>query len=120
MNKLVRVSLTGGAESRTDAICIQEAIETASLAAQERPCSRLFDQTLVTDEVAGVVYLLKDKQGHVIECRGDLDFMQHPIIAKQIEHLIASGSLTWQPFVNIIDIIGTRVSARKREPIPPS
>ncbi len=120
MNKLVRVSLTGGAESPTDAICIQEAIETAPQAVEEQPSCKFFDRTLVTDEVAGVVYLLKDEQGRVLECRGDLDFMQHPIIAKQIEHLIASGSLTWQPFVNIIDIISTKVSASKREPIPPS
>ncbi len=120
MNKLVRLSLTGGAECLTDAITLQDAIETAPALAQGLTRCRLFDRRPVTDEVAGVVYLLKDEQGQVIECRGDIEFMQHPVIRPQIEHLIGSGSLAWQPFLNIIDIIGRRVSAIEREPIPPS
>ncbi len=120
MNKLVRLSLTGGAECVTDAITLQDAIETAPRIVQEQPGCKLFDRTLITDEVAGVVYLLKDEQGQVMECRGDLEFMWHPAILPQLVRLLDSGSLTWQPFANIIGLTGRRVSALAWEPIPPS
>ncbi len=75
---------------------------------------------MVTDEVAGVVYLLKDSAGRVLECRGDLELMLHPVIRPQIEPLITSGGLTWQPYSNLIAMVGRRVSVLEPEPLPPS
>ncbi len=120
MNRLVRLSPTGGAECWTDAITLQEAIETMPIRmSDEGKDTALGHMTMVENIPEQTIYLLKDEEGQVIECRGDVELMGNPVISRQIVWLIDSGSRAWQPFDTIIDIIGRKVSTRAREPIPP-
>ncbi len=121
MNKLVKISLSGGAECPTLAWCLQEAILTMPERDSRDPGSLLFARHTLYEQVPeSTMYLLKDEQGRVLECRGDIDLLAHPSVWGQVEPLVTGSCLAWMPYENIIDIRAHRISAVEREPVPPS